>query len=93
TATDLADWLVRTLDLPFRDAHHITGRCVARAETLGLDLSDLPLVEYQAIEAKITAAVFDVLTAAASAASRISYGGTAPSQVRKQIALWKEQLG
>jgi len=92
TATDLADWLVRTLDMPFRDAHHVTGAAVKRAEILGCDLPGLPLSELQAIEPRITAAVFDVLTPEASAASRKSYGGTSPDQVRAQIARWKEKL-
>ncbi len=92
TATDLADWLVRRLGLPFRQAHHVTGRAVARAEALGCDLSALSLVELQALEAGIAADVYDVLTPAASVASRTSYGGTAPSQVRAQIARWKDSL-
>jgi argininosuccinate lyase len=92
TATDLADWLVRALDLPFREAHHITGAAVKRAEALGLDLSDLPLDQLQGLEPRITADVYHVLTPAASAASRMSYGGTAPDQVRAQIARWKDLL-
>jgi argininosuccinate lyase len=92
TATDLADWLVRELGVPFRDAHHVTGSAVKRAETLGCDLSGLPLSELQALEPRITAGVFDVLTPQASAASRMSYGGTAPEQVRAQVARWKEIL-
>jgi argininosuccinate lyase len=92
TATDLADWLVRTLDLPFRDAHHVTGAVVKRAEALGVDLPSLPLVEMQAIEPKITREVFEVLTPEASVASRVSFGGTAPAQVRAQIQLWKDRL-
>ena len=92
TATDLADWLVRTLDMPFRDAHHVTGAAVKKAEGLGVDLPGLPLGELQAIEPRITAAVYEVLTPEASAASRKSYGGTSPEQVRAQIARWKEIL-
>ncbi|WP_304165277.1 argininosuccinate lyase [Phenylobacterium aquaticum] len=92
TATDLADWLVRTLDMPFRDAHHITGAAVKRAEILGCDLADLPLSELQALSQGITADVYDVLTPRASAGSRKSYGGTSPEQVRAQIARWKEML-
>jgi argininosuccinate lyase len=92
TATDLADWLVRTLDLPFREAHHVTGAVVKRAEALGLDLPSLPLAEMQTIEPRITAEVFEVLTPQASVASRTSYGGAAPSQVRAQIQLWKDRL-
>jgi len=92
TATDLADWLVRELDLPFRDAHHITGAAVKRAEQLGCDLPSLPLAELLALEPRITDGVYKVLTPAASVASRKSYGGTAPSQVRAQIQRWKESL-
>jgi len=92
TATDLADWLVRTLDIPFRRAHHITGAAVKRAEQLGVDLPGLSLAELQAIEPGITDAVYQVLTPERSAASRMSYGGTAPEQVRRQISLWKERL-
>jgi argininosuccinate lyase len=92
TATDLADWLVRELGLPFRDAHHITGAAVKRAETLGCDLPSLPLAELTALDPAITKGVYDVLTPAASVASRTSYGGTAPDQVRAQIKRWKEIL-
>jgi argininosuccinate lyase len=92
TATDLADWLVRTLDLPFRDAHHVTGTLVARAEARGCDLPDLSLSEMQEVHPGITEAVFDVLGVDNSVASRTSYGGTAPAQVRAQIARWKEAL-
>jgi argininosuccinate lyase len=93
TATDLADWLVRELDLPFRDAHHVTGSAVKRAETLGVGLADLPIADLQALDSRITPAVYDVLTPQASVASRRSYGGTAPEQVRAQIKRWKEILG
>ena len=89
TATDLADWLVRTVGLPFREAHHVTGRVVALAETKGCDLADLPLDELKAIHPEITEAVYDVVTVEASVASRKSYGGTAPDQVRQQIAWWR----
>jgi argininosuccinate lyase len=92
TATDLADWLVRELDLPFREAHHLTGAAVKRAEALGCGLADLPLSALQALEPRITAGVYDVLTPGASVASRNSYGGTAPDQVRAQIRRWKELL-
>jgi argininosuccinate lyase len=92
TATDLADWLVRTLNLPFREAHHITGAAVKQAEELGVDLPDLPLAALQSLHAGITPAVYDSLTVAASVGSRVSYGGTAPSQVRSQIERWKERL-
>ena len=92
TATDLADWLVRELNLPFRDAHHVTGAAVKRAEALGCDLPGLPLAELQKLEPRITGHVYEVLTPPASAASRKSYGGTAPDQVRAQIKRWKEIL-
>ena len=92
TATDLADWLVRELNLPFRQAHHLTGAAVKRAEQLGVDLPELSLVELKALDPRITDGVYSVLTPAASAASRQSYGGTAPDQVRNQIARWKEVL-
>ena len=92
TATDLADWLVRVLRLPFREAHHVTGRLVARAEALGTDLAGLPLAEMQAVHEGITAAVFDVLSVDASVRSRRSYGGTAPENVAREAALWQEAL-
>ena len=93
TATDLADWLVRTLDLPFRDAHHVTGSLVAMAEQKGCDLPDLSLEDMQSVHAAITADVFEVLGVHNSVANRTSYGGTAPVRVRDQIARWKEILG
>jgi argininosuccinate lyase len=93
TATDLADWLVRVLGLPFRDAHHITGALVAMAEGKGCDLPDLTVEDMQSVHAQISADVFDVLGVQNSVNSRISYGGTAPDQVRLQIARWKEVLG
>ena len=92
TATDLADWLVRTLGLPFREAHHLTGAAVKRAEALDCDLAQLPLEELKALDARITDDVYGVLTPGASAASRTSYGGTAPEQVRAQAARWQEIL-
>jgi len=92
TATDLADWLVRVLGMPFRDAHHVTGRMVSLAEAEGCDLAGLPLDKMQAIEPRITEAVFEVLSVEASVASRTSYGGTAPVRVREQVARWKEIL-
>ena len=92
TATDLADWLVRELNLPFREAHHVTGAAVKRAEALGVDLSQLPLAELQSLEAGVTEAVYKVLTPEASCASRQSFGGTAPEQVRARIAEWKTRL-
>ncbi len=93
TATDLADWLVRELDLPFRQAHHVTGRAVKRAEALGVDLAQLSLEELRAIEPGIDERVYGVLTASASVASRTSYGGTAPDEVRLQVARWRAVLG
>jgi len=93
TATDLADWLVRALGLPFREAHHVTGALVALAEAQGCDLPDLTLAQMQGVHAGITAAVFDVLGVENSVASRMSYGGTAPAQVRAQVARWQEALG
>jgi argininosuccinate lyase len=92
TATDLADWLVRELDIPFREAHHITGAAVKAAETAGVALPDLPLATLKAIEPRITDKVFAVLAVEASVASRQSYGGTAPVRVREQVAAWKEKL-
>ena len=92
TATDLADWLVRVLGMPFRQAHHVAGQAVKRAEARGLDLAALPLQDLQALEPGITAEVYQVLTPQASAASRASYGGTAPAQVLAQAARWKELL-
>jgi argininosuccinate lyase len=89
TATDLADWLVRELGLPFRDAHHVTGTLVAMAEAKNIDLPDLTLADMQSAHGDITQAVFDVLGVKNSVASRVSYGGTAPSQVRERIAEWK----
>ncbi len=93
TATDLADWLVRELDLPFRDAHHVTGALVAMAEGKDCDLPDLTLADMQSVHEGITQAVFDVLGVHNSVSSRTSYGGTAPVQVRAQVARWKEVLG
>ncbi|OLS46645.1 argininosuccinate lyase [Rhodovulum sp. BSW8] len=93
TATDLADWLVRELGLPFREAHHVTGTLVAMAETKGCDLPDLSLAEMQSVHEGIREDVFGVLGVHNSVASRMSYGGTAPEQVRAQIARWTERLG
>lgn len=92
TATDLADWLVRSLKMPFRDAHHVTGTLVAKAEARGVDLSGLTLAEMQAVEPRITQGVFDVLTVQASVRSRTSYGGTAPANVTAMAAEWKAKL-
>ncbi|MDB2372255.1 argininosuccinate lyase [Amylibacter sp.] len=92
TATDLADWLVRDLGMPFREAHHITGALVAKAEEKGCDLPDLSLKEMQKVNEKINVDVFNFLGVQNSVASRQSYGGTAPKQVRMQIARWREVL-
>jgi argininosuccinate lyase len=92
TATDLADWLVRTLKMPFRDAHHVTGRIVAKAAEQDLPLHRLPLAEMKKIEPKITPAVFDVLSVERSVTSRTSYGGTAPKNVRAQAKKWLRAL-
>ena len=93
TATDLADWLVRVLGLPFRDAHHITGSLVALAEKNGCDLPDLTLEQMKTAHDGITSDVFDVLGVENSVNSRMSYGGTAPEQVRAQVARWKGIVG
>ena len=92
TATDLADWLVRVLGLPFREAHHVTGRIVKLAEEQGIDLADLDLGAMQTVEPRMTEAIFDVLSVEASTASRTSFGGTAPSRVRAEAARWREIL-
>ena len=92
TATDLADWLVRVLKMPFRDAHHVTGQLVRLAESKRCDLPELSLADMHSIEPRITAEIFEVLTVQASVASRTSYGGTAPANVAKQAALWLEKL-
>ncbi|PWE32476.1 argininosuccinate lyase [Maritimibacter sp. 55A14] len=89
TATDLADWLVRELNLPFREAHHVTGALVKLAEDKGCDLPDLSLADMKSGHARIDAGVFDVLGVHNSVASRTSYGGTAPDQVLAQVARWK----
>ena len=92
TATDLADWLVQRLNLPFREAHHIAGSAVKLAETRGLDLPQLTLKQFQGLHPGITGDVYRVLTPVASTASRASYGGTAPAQVRLQVQRWKGLL-
>ena len=93
TATDLADWLVRDLKTPFREAHEITGRIVRRAEELSVaELAHLPLSEFQAVEPRITEAMRAALTVEKSVESRDSYGGTAPERVREQITRWKENF-
>ena len=92
TATDLADWLVREAGLPFREAHHVTGTAVALAERQQCDLAELPLEALKKISPAITEDVFSVLSVDASLASRTSFGGTAPQNVREQIAWWRKQL-
>jgi argininosuccinate lyase len=93
TATDLADWLVRELKIPFRDAHHVTGAAVRIAEARGVGLSDLTLADMQALEPRIDRRVFDALTVERSVASRKSYGGTAPERVLEQIEAWRKRQG
>jgi argininosuccinate lyase len=92
TATDLADWLVRTLRMPFREAHHVTGRLVALAESKGCDLPGLPLADMQRVEKRISKDVYKVLTVEASASTRVSFGGTAPANVRREARRWLKQL-
>src|SRR5450759_2440411 len=92
TATDLAVWLVRTLKMPFRDAHHVTGRIVAKASKAGVPLHELPLKEMQAVEPKITAEALGTLSVEASVKSRSSYGGTAPKNVLAQAKAWRRRL-
>jgi argininosuccinate lyase len=92
TATDLADWLAQNLNMPFRDAHHVTGTIVKLAETKGVALDQLSLADMQTVEPRIVQEVFDRLSLDKSVASRDSFGGTAPAQVAKQVAFWKEQL-
>ncbi len=92
TATDLADWLVRVLAMPFRDAHHVTGTLVAMAEKNGVELDGLSLQDMQSVEQRITADVFKVLTPQASAGSRRSFGGTAPANVKREAKRWLKNL-
>ncbi|MGE3831330.1 MAG: argininosuccinate lyase, partial [Parvibaculaceae bacterium] len=92
TATDLADWLVRELGLPFREAHHVSGSLVALAEKKGVDLAGLTLAEMQSVHGKITKDVFGVLTVEKSVASRKSLGGTAPANVKREARRWVKQL-
>ena len=92
TATDLADWLVRTLNMPFREAHHVTGRLVAAASAKKIGLEKLTLAEMQAVEPRITDAVYKVLGVDNSVKSRVSYGGTAPANVRAQAKTWAKKL-
>jgi len=92
TATDLADWLVRTLKMPFREAHHVTGRIVAKAAEAGVALDALPLATMQVVEPRITAEALAVLSVQSSVASRTSFGGTAPKNVREQAEAWRKRL-
>jgi argininosuccinate lyase len=92
TATDLADWIVRVLGKPFREAHHITGRIVALAEARGCGLADLSLADMQSVEPGLTADVLSVLSIDASAGSRTSFGGTSPQRVSEQVHFWQERL-
>jgi argininosuccinate lyase len=92
TATDLADWLVREAGLPFREAHHATGRIVALAAANGRDLARLSLEELRSIEPRITENVFSVLSVTNSVKSRKSYGGTAPANVRREAKRWIKRL-
>ena len=92
TATDLADWLVRNLNMPFREAHHVTGTLVAMAESKGCDLPDLTLADMQSVHTVITAGVFDVLGVENSIRSRLSYGGTSPTRVMEQALRWQAIL-
>jgi argininosuccinate lyase len=92
TATDLADWLVRALNLPFREAHHVTGTLVALAETKGCDLPDLSITEMKSVHDGITQEVYSVLGVENSVRSRMSYGGTSPTRVKEQVARWQALL-
>lgn len=92
TATDLADWAVRELGLPFRDAHHLAAKAVGLASSRGKGLEDLTLQDYQSIHAGIDNRVFDVLGVQRSVESRTSFGGTAPVRVREQVLFWQEKL-
>ena len=93
TATDLADWLVRQADIPFREAHHITGAAVKLADEKGVALDGLSIDDLKGIDARIDERVFDALSVDASVAARASYGGTAPVRVREQVAAAKQRLG
>lgn len=92
TATDLADWLVRSLNIPFRDAHHVTGRIVSEAEKRGVTLEELPLDVMQAVEPRINQGIFEVLSVENSVRSRQSFGGTSPERVAEQVAWWKSRV-
>ncbi|HEX5779997.1 MAG TPA: argininosuccinate lyase, partial [Xanthobacteraceae bacterium] len=93
TATDLADWLVQKLDIPFREAHEITGKIVTRASKTGQVLHLVPLADMQAVDKRITKDVFRVLSVDRSVASRKSFGGTAPANVRREAQKWLKKLG
>jgi argininosuccinate lyase len=93
TATDLADWLVREADIPFREAHHITGAAVRLAEERGIALDELALADLQSLDGRIDERVFAALSVDASVAARASYGGTAPEQVRFQVDRARRELG
>ena len=93
TATDLADWLVREANIPFREAHHITGAAVKLAETKGIALDALDLADLKAIDARIDDRVYAALSVEASVAARASHGGTAPNEVRKRVAEARAALG
>jgi argininosuccinate lyase len=92
TATDLADWLVKALKKPFREAHHIAGKIVKLAEEKGVALDKLPLSDMQAVEPGITRDALAALSLEASVKSRMSLGGTAPARIREQISYWRGQL-
>ena len=92
TATDLADWLVREAGLPFREAHHVTGRIVALADAKACDLGKLTLADLQSVDPRLTDGVFAVLDVAKSVKSRTSYGGTAPANVRREARKWIKRL-
>jgi argininosuccinate lyase len=92
TATDLADWLTRVAGLPFREAHHVAGNVVKRAEEMRCALADLPLAEMRRIEPRIDKSVFEVLTVEASVASRTSFGGTAPQNVTRAAAAARKRF-
>jgi argininosuccinate lyase len=92
TATDLADWLVSTLNMPFREAHHATGRIVAKAASEKIALHELSLATMQSIEPRITKDVFSVLSVESSVRSRLSYGGTSPKNVRREANKWLKLL-
>ena len=93
TATDLADWLVRTLNVPFREAHHITGRAVALAEEKKCGLEKLGLADLQSLHSGITNEIYSVLGVEKSVRSRTSFGGAAPGEVRRQVRYWKRRIG